>query len=303
MACALFLAASSTALMAAPAPSPSPSPSASPAPTAPKATSDEDDLPHVNMYGPTVTNSATLTTVGLPEYELYYVVQNTCPAFVRQRQSVYLVKYTFSNQWMIMVGSNGFVRQDTAKRSTSDFASPLITLKYLLKPPTPGGDAQAIELVYKPPLGDPAKDINTGKPDYQFYWIYSRPIGECSLDANVWLSNVGVVGGPRRLTISESAALTVPVTDTLNYQGEVYHLGGNGPIPSVVSTLHGVTYEVSRSLEVGMAVDFGLNANAPRFNYILGGAFFFGGGAKGKKASGSWNPMRQAALGAPAFGH
>lgn len=304
LACACaFLLALLTPLLAAPAPSSSPAPSPSPAATTPKTGNDAEALPHVNMYGPTLTNSATLTNVGLPEYELYYAAQNSCPAFVRQRQSVYLVKYTWSKHWMVLVGSNGFVRQDTLERSTSDFASPQLTLKYLFKPPTHGGDAQALELVYKPPFGDPAKGINTGQPDYQLYWIYSRPIGECSLDVNVWLGSLGVVDGARRLTLSQSAALTVPVTEALNYLGEVYHLGGNGPIPSVVSTLHGVTYEVSGSFEVGMAVDFGLNASAPRVNYVVGAAFFIGGGSSTGKASHSpWNPMRQVGTGTIPFG-
>lgn len=255
------------------------------------------------MFGPTVTNSATLTTVGLPEYELYYVAQNNCPAFDRQRQSVYLIKYTFSKQWMVSVGSNGFVRQDGASGATSDFADPQIMLKYLYKPPTPADDSQSLALVYKAAFGDPARQINTGQPDYTLYWMYSRPIGECSLDANVWLSSLGVDGGPRRLTVSESACVSVPVTDKMTYQGEVYRLGGNGPIGSIVSTLHGVSFEVSRSLSLGVAVDFGLNANAPRCNFVLGGAFFIGGGgAKNTSAPRAWNPMRKASLGAVPFG-
>ena len=251
------------------------------------------------MFGPTVTNGATLTRVGVPEFELYYAAQHDCPAFYLQRQTQFLIKYAFSKQWMLMVGSNGLVRQNTQQGGAVDFADPQVTLKYLVQKPTADGSAQALQFVYKAPFGDPARDINTGEPDYHLYWIYSRPLGEVNLDFNLWLSSVGADDGSRRLLVSESAALTVPISDNLSYQGEVYHYGGNGPVESVVSTLHGLRWNVSRSVSLAVAVDVGLNANAPRISYIVGGAFHFGRGPKkGAQGAAGFNPIRPLPVGA-----
>lgn len=258
-----------TAVGVAPNGSPTPAPS----PSATNAAAPDED---VSCFGPTVTDGTNLSALGRPEFEIFYQVQHNAPDFSRQRLSRFTVKYTFTQQLMLSVGSDGDVRSTSAATTVNDFADPELTLKYLYRPPRPGKDSQALQLAYKPPFGDPARGINTGQHDYVLTWLYSRDIGDVGFDFNLQASDLGATDGSRRLIWSQMGCATVPITETLSYAGEVYHYGGNGPIGSVLSTLHGLTWNVAPRYTLAAAVDIGLNANAPRIGYIFGGGFCFG---------------------------
>jgi hypothetical protein len=239
----------------------------------PSVTQKRSDV-KVNPYGPTVTNPATLTNVGLPEYEVFQASLSGGSGFDRQRQTQMLVKYTWHPRWMVSVGSNGFVTQLGPPQPGEAFGDPTVSVKYLLAPLAEKQMAQALQLSYKIPVGNTVGGINTGKPDVSLFWLGSVKQGHAELDVNVWLTSLGAPDA-RRLQLNASTALAVRIARHLYYQGEISRFGSAGPLQGAVSqTLHALSYNASSAINVSAGVQFGLTAAAPARTYIAGIVFY-----------------------------
>lgn len=235
----------------------------------------EYSLPETNAYGPTVTNPATLTNVGIPEFEIFptYSLQD---GFTSRAVSV-LVKYTWDPRWMAYGYSNTISSVSGCGFTETGFGSPTLGIKYLIAPPYPGtNSAQAVSVEWGLPTGS-ANAINSGMSDYNLNYYYTRWLGDVELDVNLWGSSLGIPGDTRRFQFNQSAALAIPITKNLTYSAEIYRFGPAGPSsPTVVSTLHAVNYQVGPALNLSFAVDFGLNSTSPVRNYIFGAVFYLG---------------------------
>lgn len=245
-------------------------PAASPAPLLPL------EIPQVNPYGPTVASPATLSALGVPEFEIFYsdTVGSPGAGYDRQRRLPLLAKYTFAPQWMFSVSSDGPVEKALGDDRNSGFGDPTFAIKYMYLPPQPGASSQALQFSWKTPTGDPAAGISSGYSDYSLLWCYSRELGDVHVDFNEFPTWLADSQGARYLQFNEALAFTIPITSSFNYQAEIYHYGSAGPnVASVVSTLHALSYYLSPTCCVSVAVDLGISPDAPVRSYLLGVVF------------------------------
>lgn len=238
----------------------------------------QPEVPSVNPYGPTVSDPATLTNVGLPEYEIFYNSSQDGPDFKRSQKTPILIKYTFNPRWMLSLNSDGFLKKLNDNGTVSGFGDPSLAIKYLTIPPAPNHSAQAFQFSWKIPTGDPSTGLSTGFPDYTFTWFYSRDFKDVHMDFNFFATNLCDSDGTRRIQLNESLAFTIPITKRLSYSAEVYHFGWGGESnPPITSTMHALSYSVSPALNISAGIDMGLSKAAPIRTYIFGVVFYIGG--------------------------
>lgn len=246
----------------------------------------QPEVPSVNPYGPTVSDPATLTNVGLPEYEIFYNSSQDGQDFKRFKKAPILIKYTFNPRWMLSLSSDGFLNKFDDNGTVSGFGDPSIGIKYLTIPQTPNHSAQAFQFTWKVPAGDPSTGLSSGFPDYALTWLYSRDFKDLHVDFNLFATDIGDSDGTRRIQMNESVTFSVPITSSLSYSAEIYHFGWGGESnPPITSTMHAFSYSVSPALNISAGIDMGLSQAAPIRTYIFGVVFYVGGAGASKPLS------------------
>lgn len=271
---------------ATPTPNASPTPKATPSPTPKTNSTAEETVPAVNPYGPTVTTTATLTNVGIPEFETYYYSSQNPPGSQQLRQTPFLIKYTFDPRWEVNLGGPGFEQlllTEPPANTHVAFGDPVLGLKYLLvAPANPKQATQALQIQYKFPISNPALGLSTGRPDQQLTYFYSQDYGKFHLDLNLWTSDLGAPDGSRRIELGQGVGLTVPVpldkSGNLTFEGEWHNFARAGGSEPAVSSFMGIFYySVNPRLSLASGVDMGLTEATPRRTYIIGMVFHFAG--------------------------
>lgn len=276
-----------SAPLASPTPRPSRShgPPLAPAPS-PSPCGEEGAL-EVNPYGPSVTNPATLTNVGVPEYEVYYFHQGASPTQASQVQTPVIVKYTWAPQWQISLGTAGFtqVTSDPSRSTASALGDPGLTLKYLYQPQTDHSPAQAVQFTYQVAASPASLGVSDGRPEYFLTWLCSKNLGQSvSMDANIWGNHLEDTAGVWRLQFCQSADLNWEFAKNLSFTAELHHFGPAGPqFRDVWATQAIFTYKIAPSVALSAGMEFGLNQDAPRNTFMTGIVFLFGGSRHGSK--------------------
>lgn len=239
--------------------------------------------PSVNPYGPTVTTTAALTNVGIPEFEhFYYVSRNGVAGFSQLRQTPCLIKYTFNPRWQLNLGWAGVERLLTDRGSSSASGDLVPGVKYVLcVPRNAKASTQSLQLQYKFPISDPKLGLSSGRPDQQLTYFFSQDHGKVHLDVNVWATNLGVPDGLRRIQLGQGIGVTVPVTTTFAYEVEWHNLARAGDgVPAVSSLMHVLYYSVVPNLSLAAGLDLGLTRATPKQTYILGAVYHVGSKAR-----------------------
>lgn len=268
--CALFTAILMLAVAAWGEPAATPTPSPSPTAT----------IPAVNPYGPTVTTTATLTNVGIPEFETFYFVSPHTSSGPQLRQTPFLIKYTFNPRWEINVGGSGFMQMQNVVGTPSTFGDPSVGVKYLMvKAANAKASNQSLQLQYKFPISDPKLGFSSGRPDQQLTYFYSQDYGRVHLDVNLWTTDLGAPDGTRRLQLGQGVGITVPINKSgnLSLESEWHNFArAGGSVPATSSFMEVLYYSVNPRLTLAAGVDLGLTAATPKQTYMFGAIFLFG---------------------------
>lgn len=278
-ACALVLAL--CLLFTAPTWAQTPVPTASPSPVPP--------VPSVNPYGPTVTTTATLTNVGIPEFETYAYVSRNLPSAVQLRQTPFLIKYTFNKRWQVNLGGPGFPSlMLPGGRQPSAFGDPVLGVKTLLVVPRDARQStQALQLQYKFPVSDPSLGLSTGRADQQLTYFYSQDYGKVHLDVNLWMTNLGAPDGTRRVQLGQGVGVSVPLSPSVTAESEWHNYARAGEaVPAVSSFMEVLYINLDPRLTLAAGVDLGLTAATPRQTWIVGAIFHFGGARRSRPGPG-----------------
>ncbi len=226
--------------------------------------------PSATPYRPTVSNPAALPAPGYLELEIG--VLNTKGGDGRSRNSIpVLTKYAFTENFGLLIGGEprvGLTSHDGEKlRGAGD-----TTLQIKLRHALDEDSALGLEAGIK---ADTAKTgIGSGKTDYLLNGIYSRELGDYTVDVNVGVTRFGVIADESRHGLSWAASVGRPISQDW---GVAIELSGaarrNERAASQV--LAALSYNVSKQVVLDGGIAFGLSKAAPDRVLTIGMTILF----------------------------
>lgn len=242
------------------------------------AKADQNTLPSINPYRPSVTDPASLTAPGYLEMEIGGQDAHGGQAAHRQFLVPVVLKLTDKSErleYHIFANAYGTQKAEDGT-SVSGIGDVVPGVQYLLVKQTPHTYDLAARLEYKIPTAKAG--LGTGKTDYDLLMLASKDYSpSVHGDYNLAVYQLGKASGQGFATqYLASAAFAFKLTDKLNLQDELYGYSGSSESGTIVSTLHALGYQPSRTLAYDVGIDIGLTHAAPKYTILFGSTFFLG---------------------------
>jgi hypothetical protein len=201
----------------------------------------------ITTYRPSVSTPAQLPFPGQLELELGG--QGTGGAS-RRGSLPYLFKLAFSNEWGLLVGGDAYIWTRGDDGSFEGVGDTNITLKRAWV--IDKGTAFGMEFNVKLPT---AKDpLGSGKTDYDINAIYSQDLGPVHMDANLNLTQLGLVDpGTSRTQLGGASAFSLNLSERWSMIGEVSGTHRTGA-DNGLQLLWALTFSPSKTLTFDMGL-------------------------------------------------
>ncbi|MET3105617.1 hypothetical protein AAKU67_003171 [Oxalobacteraceae bacterium GrIS 2.11] len=223
----------------------------------------EDEL-DVTPYRPTVSNPAQLPAPGQLEFEFGGLDSKT--GDLTRGSLPYLFKLAFDEQWGVLLGGEGYVRNAGGGATDTGIGDTNLTLKraFLINSATAFG----LEFNVKLPT---AKDtIGSGKTDYGINGIFSRDFDEIHMDTNLNVTHIGTDDASSgNLQTGLSTSLSHMVTEKWGVSAELSGTRRTS-VPSTAQFLVAATYSPSKHMTLDIGLLRGLNAASPDWAIFSG---------------------------------
>ena len=237
-----------------------------------RAATPADEQPEVVPYRPTVSTPADLPPPGYPQFESGYLT--TRGGGSTRNDSVPLTfVLAWGPQWGLLIDTGAYARQREYDGSTAQSGGDTsLLLKYKL----PIREDLALGLEFGPTLPTAKPPIGSGETDWNLTGIASADFGDLHVDANIGAVRVGAIAHDQgRVAANWSLAGSYPLNDRFTAAIEV---SGNAQRGSSAASnaLAALSYNVSRTLVVDVAVSAGLSRSAPNWQLTTGFSLLLG---------------------------
>jgi len=231
-----------------------------------------EEPPEVVPYRPTVSTPADLPPAGYPQIEAGYLATHG-GGNVRNDSVPLTFVLAWSSQWGLLINTGAYDRErefdGTTAESGGDTA---VWLKYKL----PIREDLALGWQFGPTLPTAQRPIGSGKTDWNLTGIASADFGDLHVDANIGAVRVGATADNHgRIAADWSLAGSSPLNDRLTAAIEASGNEQHGS-SAASSALAALSYNVSRTLVVDVAVSAGLSRAAPNWQFTTGFSLLFG---------------------------
>ena len=227
----------------------------------------------VNPNRPTFASPALTTQAGVAELE-WGVQQSEWRSESAAFSTPTLLKLGLANDFELRISSNGYLRlASTGASSRSGLADVSFGAQWCYLHEGFLGADQALQVTHKFATTDARRGLGSGAADDTVVLLLSRDLGTDHIDVNFlysWLGKTVAEGGGREAQPAATISVSLPVTETWSFGGEVYGIGGTPSAPRIVSNLWYVAYKASPRLVLDGGVDIGLSQGAQRYSVFAG---------------------------------
>ena len=242
-----------------------------------KPADDEKDThpPAVSGGTPTVTDAATLSAPGWIEFDPGVLKDIDRDSLLGTPLTLKLT--TTNNRLQYLLGSDGYVRQDSGAKGIGD-TFPGIHYLFLNQEKT--GFDVAGKLLLKVPTASGTVG-GTSRFDYSVFALASRDFTKWGFhgDFNLGLSYLSRAGDPGYDTQTlMSGSTTSPFPGgRWQYTNELVYYSGFAGTPARITTMHGFSYAAHRYATYSAGLQVGLQGDIPRYQVLLAASFNLGG--------------------------
>lgn len=231
-----------------------------------------EEPPEVVPYRPTVSTAADLPAPGYPELEAGYLTTRGGGSTRNDTVPLTFV-LAWSSQWGVLIDTVGYAREREFNGTTAQSGGDTsLLLKYKL----PIREDLALGWQFGPTLPTARPPIGSRETDWNLTGIASADFGDLHVDANIGAVRVGAITDDRgRVAANWSLAGSYPLNDRFTGAIEVSGNAQRGT-NAASNALAALSYNVSRTLVVDVAISAGLSRSAPNWQFTTGFSLLLG---------------------------
>jgi hypothetical protein len=201
----------------------------------------------ITPYRPSVSTPAQLPFPGQLEFELGGQSMNDAS---RRGSLPYLFKLAFSTEWGLLVGGDSYVWSRGEDGRSEGLGDTNVTLKraWIVD------DATAFGMEFNVKVPTARDPLGSGKADYEVNTLYSQDFGPVHMDANLNLTQLGLVDpGTTRTQLGGASAFTVNLSKRWGMTGEVSGTHRAGA-DNTLQLLWALTFSPSKLMTLDMGL-------------------------------------------------
>lgn len=218
----------------------------------------DDEQPEVVPYRPTVSTPADLPMRGYPQFEAGYLTTRGGGSDRNDSMPLTFV-LAWSSQWGLLIDTGAYAREQEYDGS---IAQSVGDTSLLLKYKLPIREDVALGMQFGPTLPTARRPIGSGETDWNLTGIASADFGDLHVDANLGAVRVAAIADDQgRFAANWSLAGSYPLNNRFTAAIEASGNAQRGS-SAASSALAALSYSVSRTLVVDVAVSAGLSRSA-----------------------------------------
>lgn len=222
---------------------------------------------------PTVSNPAEFQKPGVLQLEFGYNANFHSPGnFKYQQDAPLALRFAVNRRILLELDTDSpYSLKDSFGAKNTGAGDTQLGIQAVLQPENKSRPGIAFAYYIKLPTASGEKNLGTGRFDHNFIGLFSKKIGQTTVDFNAVYLLAGRTSG-NGFSSSGQAALAVSrnLTERIGVQGEISGLSRSDLQAGAMFGLGVLTYQLNRRMVFDGGLRFGLTPSAPRAGIVAG---------------------------------
>jgi hypothetical protein len=220
---------------------------------------------------PTVSNPAEFQRPGVLQLEYGFNGNWRAPGGASEQDTPLALRFAVSRRLLLELDTDSPFSQASGGTRVTGAGDTQLGAQLVLRHEDARGPGVALAYYVKLPTASASEGLGTGRVDHSVLALFSKKLGETTLDFNAIYLLAGRTTDAGRASSAQAAlALSRNVTRRFGLQGEVSGLTRNDSQAGAVFALGVATYQLNRRLVIDGGLRLGLTDYAPRVGAVAG---------------------------------
>jgi hypothetical protein len=234
-------------------------------------TNDDEEPDFIEPARPTVSNPAEFQRPGVLQLEYGFNGNWRAPGGASEQDTPLALRFAVSRRLLLELDTDSPFSQASGGTRVTGAGDTQLGAQLVLRHEDARGPGVALAYYVKLPTASASEGLGTGRVDHSVLALFSKKLGETTLDFNAIYLLAGRTTDAGRASSAQAAlALSRNVTRRFGLQGEVSGLTRNDSQAGAVFALGVATYQLNRRLVIDGGLRLGLTDYAPRVGAVAG---------------------------------
>ncbi|MFL6285613.1 MAG: transporter [Pyrinomonadaceae bacterium] len=236
-----------------------------------RAGTNDDEPDFIVPARPTVSNPAEFQRPGVLQLEYGFNGNWRAPGGASGQDMPLALRFAVSRRLLLELDTDSPFSQASGGTRVTGAGDTQLGAQLVLRHEDARGPGVALAYYVKLPTASASEGLGTGRVDHSVLALFSKKLGETTLDFNAIYLLAGRTTDAGRASSAQAAlALSRNVTRRFGLQGELSGLTRNDSQAGAVFALGVATYQLSRRLVIDGGLRLGLNGDTPRVGAVVG---------------------------------